>query len=76
MTERLAAPSATGWQEVVDRFGVDPRAGLSADEARQRLQQDGPNVLAAAEKESGVWPLLVVLAVLSSFVLALGALLG
>ena len=32
---------------------VDPAKGLSAAEAQQRLQQYGPNVLAAKKKESG-----------------------
>ena len=34
--------------------GVDPAKGLSAAEAEQRLQQYGPNRLAAKKKESGL----------------------
>jgi Ca2+-transporting ATPase len=39
--------------EVAQQFGVDPARGLSADEARKRLQEHGPNRLAGTKKESG-----------------------
>ena len=38
---------------VASELGVEPDHGLSADEARSRLQQHGPNRLAGAKKESG-----------------------
>ncbi|KUM33323.1 cation-translocating P-type ATPase [Arthrobacter sp. EPSL27] len=37
--------------EVAAQLGVDPARGLSAAEAQQRLQEYGPNALAAAEQE-------------------------
>ena len=37
--------------EVAGRLGVDPANGLSAAEAQQRLQEYGPNALAAAKQE-------------------------
>jgi polyphosphate kinase 2 len=40
------------WQ-VAKQLQVDPAKGLSASEAQQRLQQYGPNVLAAKKKEPG-----------------------
>ena len=40
--------------EVANRLGVDPVTGLSEDEARQRLQEHGPNSLAEPEPEP-VW---------------------
>jgi Ca2+-transporting ATPase len=39
--------------EVARQLGVDPAQGLSADEARRRLQEHGPNRLTATKKESG-----------------------
>ena len=39
---------------VAQKLGVDPAKGLSAAEAQKRLQQYGPNVLAAKKKESGL----------------------
>ena len=39
---------------VAQQLKVDPAKGLSAAEAQQRLQQYGPNVLAAKKKESGL----------------------
>jgi P-type Ca2+ transporter type 2C len=39
--------------EVAQNLEVDPAKGLSAAEAQKRLQQYGPNVLAAKAKESG-----------------------
>ena len=40
--------------EVAGRLGVDPASGLSTAEAHQRLQEYGPNALAAAKQEP-VW---------------------
>jgi P-type Ca2+ transporter type 2C len=40
-------------EAVAQQLNVDPAKGLSAAEAQQRLQQYGPNVLAAKKKESG-----------------------
>jgi len=40
--------------EVAERLGVDPAQGLSAAEAQRRLQQYGPNALAAA-RQASVW---------------------
>jgi Ca2+-transporting ATPase len=39
---------------VASELGVDPERGLSADEARNRLQSHGPNRLAGGKKESGL----------------------
>ena len=39
---------------VAQQLKVDPAKGLSAAEAQQRLQQYGPNVLAAKKKETGL----------------------
>jgi Ca2+-transporting ATPase len=39
--------------DVARELAVDPERGLSADEARSRLETTGPNRLAAAKKESG-----------------------
>ena len=39
--------------DVARELGVDPERGLSADEARSRLETSGPNRLAGAKKESG-----------------------
>ncbi len=41
-------------EEVATKLEVDPAKGLSAAEAQQRLQQYGPNVLAAGKKETGL----------------------
>ena len=41
-------------EAVAQQLKVDPAKGLSAAEAQQRLQQYGPNVLAAKKKESGL----------------------
>src|SRR4029450_7370111 len=48
----------SGWygseaSAVAAELGVGPERGLSAEEARRRLQQHGPNRLAGAKKESG-----------------------
>src|SRR5512136_768740 len=40
-------------EEVAGQLKVDPAKGLSAAEAQQRLQQYGPNELAAKKKEPG-----------------------
>ena len=40
--------------EVAGRLGVDPARGLTTAEAQQRLQEHGPNALAAAKQEP-VW---------------------
>ena len=39
--------------DVARELAVDPERGLSADEARSRLETSGPNRLAGAKKESG-----------------------
>ena len=39
--------------DVARELAVDPERGLSADEARSRLETTGPNRLAGAKKESG-----------------------
>jgi P-type Ca2+ transporter type 2C len=39
--------------DVARELAVDPERGLSADEARSRLEATGPNRLAGAKKESG-----------------------
>jgi magnesium-transporting ATPase (P-type) len=49
----------SGWHgseasAVAAELGVEPERGLSAEEARRRLQQHGPNRLAGAKKESGL----------------------
>jgi Ca2+-transporting ATPase len=53
-----AGPRA-GWHQVeasavAQEFGVEVERGLSADEARRRLESHGPNRLAGAKKESGL----------------------
>ena len=40
--------------QVARELAVAPEQGLSADEARSRLQTIGPNRLTAAKKESGL----------------------
>src|SRR4051812_30621116 len=40
--------------EVAASLGVDPGTGLSADDAKRRLDSDGPNRLAATKKESAL----------------------
>ena len=40
-------------EAVAQQLKVDPVKGLSTADAQQRLQQYGPNVLAARKKESG-----------------------
>ncbi|MCW5880528.1 MAG: cation-transporting P-type ATPase [Anaerolineae bacterium] len=56
----MAEPSGTqpAWyaqspDEVAQALGVDPAKGLSAAEVQARLQQYGPNLLAAKQKEPG-----------------------
>jgi P-type Ca2+ transporter type 2C len=46
--------AALEFTEVAQQLGVDPARGLSAAEARRRLQEHGPNRLAGAKKESGI----------------------
>jgi Ca2+-transporting ATPase len=52
------APARTGTSRRHPRsptsFGVDPERGLSADEARSRLQSHGPNRLAGGKRESAI----------------------
>ncbi|MEE1619394.1 HAD-IC family P-type ATPase [Brachybacterium sp. J153] len=48
-----AAPHALTGEEVLEAFGSRP-AGLSADEAAERLERHGPNALPAGERESRV----------------------
>lgn len=40
-------------QETAAKLNVDPQKGLSAAEAEERLQKDGPNILSGKKKESG-----------------------
>jgi P-type Ca2+ transporter type 2C len=60
VSQETKAPAATGagWHAaeasaVAQELGVEPEQGLSAEEARSRLQSHGPNRLAGAKKESG-----------------------
>ena len=46
-------PVAADVDEVARQLGVDPARGLSAEEARSRLQSHGPNRLAGGKKETG-----------------------
>jgi magnesium-transporting ATPase (P-type) len=39
---------------VAQELGVEPERGLSVEEARRRLQSQGPNRLTGAKKESGL----------------------
>jgi P-type Ca2+ transporter type 2C len=53
------AAARQGWHQaeasaVARELGVEPGRGLSADEARRRLESHGPNRLAGAKKESGL----------------------
>ncbi|MDX5318524.1 MAG: hypothetical protein LPK38_04105, partial [Actinomycetes bacterium] len=48
-----AVPDATAtflrpWEEVTGELEVDPERGLSDEEARIRLERDGPNELRSA----------------------------
>lgn len=59
MPTAAASGDATKWyalpsDQVAQQLQVDPKKGLSASEAQQRLQKYGANVLAAKKKESGV----------------------
>ena len=47
-------PYLEDFQTIADAFGTDTTQGLSAEEARQRLARDGPNIL-AAEKSVPAW---------------------
>jgi Ca2+-transporting ATPase len=56
---RTAQATSPGWHAadaaaVAQQLGVEPERGLSATEARSRLQSHGPNRLAGAKKESGL----------------------
>jgi Ca2+-transporting ATPase len=55
-TERASAADAYGRPaaEVARSLGVDPGTGLSAGEARRRLEEGGPNRLAETRRESPV----------------------
>jgi P-type Ca2+ transporter type 2C len=57
-TKTPAAPTRADWyasdvSAVAQELGVEPEHGLSAEEARGRLQSHGRNRLAGAKKESG-----------------------
>jgi magnesium-transporting ATPase (P-type) len=57
-TKTPAAPPRADWyasdvSAVAQELGVEPEHGLSAEEARGRLQSHGRNRLAGAKKESG-----------------------
>ena len=62
MAEVTTGPKATEqpkWytltaEAVAEQLKVDPAKGLSSAEAQQRLQQYGPNQMAAKKKESGL----------------------
>jgi Ca2+-transporting ATPase len=45
---------AVSAEEAVDALGGDPRAGLSEQEAAERLRRFGPNALAAPRRRSGL----------------------
>src|SRR5262245_9457901 len=47
MADAHADPSTIDAAEVARALGVDPRRGLTSQEAVRRLQQDGPNALRA-----------------------------
>ncbi len=54
VTDRTAFdPVAVGAEEVARELGVDVASGLTAAEARSRLESYGPNQLAGAKKEPG-----------------------
>jgi P-type Ca2+ transporter type 2C len=61
VTEATAAPASGApgrWyaheaDAVAEALGVDPAQGLSADEARARLERDGPNALPAEKQKPG-----------------------
>ena len=46
-------PVSAEVEQVAREVGVDPARGLSADEARSRLESHGPNRLAGGTKEPG-----------------------
>jgi P-type Ca2+ transporter type 2C len=53
------AAARPGWHQaeasaVARELGVEPERGLGADEARRRLESQGPNRLAGGKKESGL----------------------
>jgi P-type Ca2+ transporter type 2C len=56
---KTQAAARPGWHgsdvsAVAKELGVEPARGLSVEEARRRLQTQGPNRLAGAKKESGL----------------------
>jgi Ca2+-transporting ATPase len=51
--EPADTPYAVPAGEIAERLGVDPRVGLSSDEAASRLTANGPNALPAEEGEPG-----------------------
>jgi P-type Ca2+ transporter type 2C len=60
VSQETKTPEATGsnWHAteasaVAGELGVEPERGLSVEEARSRLQSNGPNRLTGAKKESG-----------------------
>ena len=50
---RATTPVAAEVDQVARELGVDPARGLSAEEARSRLESHGPNRLAGGKKEPG-----------------------
>ena len=55
---KTQAAARSGWygshvSAVARELGVEPERGLSVEEARRRLQSQGPNRLTGAKKESG-----------------------
>ena len=55
---KTQAVARSGWygshvSAVARELGVEPERGLSVEEARRRLQSQGPNRLTGAKKESG-----------------------
>ena len=55
---KTQAAARAGWygsqvSAVARELGVEPERGLSVEEARRRLQSQGPNRLTGAKKESG-----------------------
>ena len=58
-TSTTQAPPPPTWytltpEEVGERLGVDPAVGMSAPEAKRRLDEHGPNLLVAKKTESGL----------------------
>jgi Ca2+-transporting ATPase len=58
-TTKTQTATRSGWHgseasAVAQELGVEPEHGLSVEEARRRLQSQGPNRLAGTKKESGL----------------------